>query len=179
MASVTPLDRAGPGGGGTVDETGTGSGAPTIAELEEQERLLVLPAADIGTLHALGARMYEAAIAAGLPIAIQVRLGERLVYAAAAPGSTAVNDEWAARKSRVVHLFEQSSLLVRLLHERDGVSFDEKHRLAKDRFAAHGGAFPLRIPSVGVVGSVVVSGLPQVEDHAFVVRILGDHLRAS
>ena len=162
-----------------MDDSEHESGAPAIAELEEQERLLVLAVADLGTLHLLGERMHDAAIAAGLPLAIQVRLGERLVYAAAAPGSTAINDEWAARKARVVHLFEQSSLLVRLLHERDGVSFDEKHRLPTDRYAAHGGAFPLRARSVGFVGSVVVSGLPQLDDHAFVVRVLGDHVRAS
>ena len=78
-----------------------------------------------------------------------------------------------------MHLFEQSSLLVRLVHERDGVPFDERQRLPKDRYAAHGGAFPLRVRGVGFVGSVVVSGLPQLDDHAFVVRVLGDHLRPS
>jgi uncharacterized protein (UPF0303 family) len=162
-----------------VDGTDNGSGIPTIVELEEQERRLVLPAADLPALHALGERMYTAAIAAGLPILIQVRLGERLVYAAAAPGSTASNEEWAARKARVVHLLEHSSLLSRLLSERDGVPFEESQRLAPERYAGHGGAFPLRVPNVGFVGSVVVSGLPQLEDHAFVVRVLAEHVAAS
>ena len=39
-------------------------------------------------------------------------------------------------------------------------------------FAAHGGAFPIRIREVGVVGSVAVSGLPQAEDHAFVIEVI-------
>ncbi len=161
-----------------MDETGPGSGAPTIADLEEQERVLVLPTADLVSLHALGARMYDDAVERGLPLTIQVRAGERLVYSAGAPGSAAINDHWASRKARVVHLFEQSSLLVRLAHEQDGVSFDEKHRLG-DRYAAYGGAFPLRVRGAGFVGSVVVSGLPQVEDHAFVVRLLAEHLAGS
>lgn len=152
---------------------------PTIAELEEQERRLVLPAADLASLHALGGRLYDAAVAEGAPLAIQVRIGERLVFQAAAPGSSALLDDWAARKARVVHLFERSSLLVRLTHERDGVSFDEKHRLPGDRYAPWGGAFPLRVERVGFVGSVAVSGLPQLADHAFVVRVLDEHLRAS
>jgi uncharacterized protein (UPF0303 family) len=156
--------------GDNVDGTVPGRGAPTIVELEEQERTLVLSVADLAALHALGARMYDAAVAGGLPLSIQVRIGERLVYAASAPGSAALNDDWAARKARVVHLFERSSLLVRLTHERDGISFDEKHRLPGDRYAPFGGAFPLR---------VTVSGLPQLEDHAFVVRLLRDHVRAS
>jgi uncharacterized protein (UPF0303 family) len=43
-------------------------------------------------------------------------------------------------------------------------------------YAAHGGAFPILIRSVGPVGVVVVSGLPQVEDHRMVVAALRDHL---
>jgi uncharacterized protein (UPF0303 family) len=39
-------------------------------------------------------------------------------------------------------------------------------------FAAHGGAFPLTVARSGCIGSVAVSGLPQVEDHQFVVEQL-------
>jgi uncharacterized protein (UPF0303 family) len=145
---------------------------PTIDELEAQEYRLVLPAADLATLHAFGRRLYDAAVRDGLPLTIQVRLADRLVFSASAPGSTANNEAWAARKARVVHCFERSSLLVRLTHERDGVDVNVKHRLPVELYAAHGGAFPLRVASVGFVGSVVVSGLPQVEDHRFVVRTL-------
>ncbi|MDP2350327.1 MAG: heme-degrading domain-containing protein [Chloroflexota bacterium] len=146
--------------------------APTIEELEAQERRLVLPAADLATLHALGRHLYDAAVERGLPLTIQLRLGERLVFSASAPGSTAVNERWADRKARVVRFFEHSSLLVRRIHERDGIDVNATHSLPVERFAAHGGAFPLRVASVGFVGSVVVSGLPQVEDHLFVVETL-------
>jgi uncharacterized protein (UPF0303 family) len=43
-------------------------------------------------------------------------------------------------------------------------------------FAAHGGAFPIRIKDVGVVGTVTVSGLPQADDHAFVTEMIGAFL---
>ena len=49
-------------------------------------------------------------------------------------------------------------------------------RLDRDAYAAHGGAFPVTVRGVGVVGTVAVSGLPQLEDHAFVVRVLSDFL---
>jgi uncharacterized protein (UPF0303 family) len=39
-------------------------------------------------------------------------------------------------------------------------------------FAAHGGAFPVILGTSGCIGTVAVSGLPQVEDHRFVVTQL-------
>jgi uncharacterized protein (UPF0303 family) len=145
---------------------------PPIDELEAQERDLVLERGDLATLHDLGRLMAAAAAERDLPIVIQIRAGARLVYVAALPGSTASNDLWAARKARLTEHFEQSSLLVRLRHERDGQDVHNAHTLSPDLFQAHGGAFPLRARGVGVIGSVVVSGLPQLEDHAFVVEQL-------
>ncbi|MCJ7709522.1 MAG: heme-degrading domain-containing protein [Chloroflexi bacterium] len=150
---------------------------PTIDDLETQERDLVLRRADLGSLHRLGRLMSNAAADRELPIVIQIRSGGRLVFVAALPGSTASNDEWAARKARVAQHFEQSSLLVRLLHERDGEDVNSRHTLSPELFQAFGGAFPLRASGVGVIGTVVVSGLPQVDDHAFVVEQLEAHLK--
>lgn len=159
--------------------TSGGDAWPTIDVLEAQERELVLHQADLGSLNKLGRLMSEGAADLELPIVIQIRSGGRLVYVAALPGSTASNDEWATRKARVAQHFEQSSLLVRLLHERDGQDVNTRHSLSPELFQAHGGAFPLRVQGVGVIGSVVVSGLPQVDDHAFVVEQLETFLRSG
>ena len=149
---------------------------PSLDELEAQERDLVLERADLASLQHLGRLMSKAAEERELPIVIQIRAGARLVYVAALPGSTASNDQWAARKARLTEHFEQSSLLVRLRHEQDGQDVHIAHNLSPDLYQAHGGAFPLRARGVGVIGSVVVSGLPQLEDHAFVVEQLRSFL---
>ena len=39
-------------------------------------------------------------------------------------------------------------------------------------FAAHGGAFPILVRGTGCIGTVAVSGLPQLEDHRLVVETL-------
>ena len=46
-------------------------------------------------------------------------------------------------------------------------------------YAPHGGSFPIIVRDVGVVGTVTVSGLPQAEDHALVLEVLGTFLGAS
>ena len=113
---------------------------PSIEELEAQERDLVLERADLASLQSLGRLMSNAAEERELPIVVQVRAGARLVYVAALPGSTASNDLWAARKARLTEHFEQSSLLVRLSHERDGQDVLSAHTLSPDLYRAHGGA---------------------------------------
>jgi uncharacterized protein (UPF0303 family) len=123
--------------------------------------------------------MADAALERGLPVLIQVRLGRRLVFVAALPGSTRSNDHWAARKARLAARFEQSSMRVRLSNPPDGEAVHERQALPRERFAAHGGAFPLTVAGTGFVGTVVVSGLPQVQDHALVVEMLEAHLAAG
>ncbi len=67
-----------------------------------------------------------------------------------------------------------SSFLVGARFRARGTTFDESSRLDLDRFAAHGGSFPLRARAVGAgtVGTVSVSGLPQEDDHALIVEAL-------
>jgi Haem-degrading/Oxidoreductase family, C-terminal alpha/beta domain len=78
---------------------------------------------------------------------------------------------WSA-KARVVARFHQSSLHVGQICRDAGRTPEEMFQLPDGEFAAHGRAFPITVAGVGVIGSVAVSGLPQVENHAFVVRVL-------
>lgn len=125
---------------------------------------------------ALGSRMRAAAVAAGLPIAIDIQLGEQRVFHTALPGSSADNDNWLARKTRVALRFGQASLAVGESFRDRGRDFDTDSRLDRDAYAAHGGVVPLRLLSGTIVGVVGVSGLPQLDDHAFVVEQLRSYL---
>ena len=120
----------------------------------------------------LGARMRAAAAAAGLPVVIGIVLGEQRVFHSALSGSSADNDDWLARKIRVVLRYGQASLAVGESFRDQGKDFDTHSRLDQARYAAHGGVVPIRLKGGTVIGAVGVSGLPQREDHAFVVEQL-------
>jgi uncharacterized protein (UPF0303 family) len=72
----------------------------------------------------------------------------------------------------VVDRYGRSSLRVGEQFRVDGGSFDADARLPTSDFAAHGGAFPILVRGTGCVGTVAVSGLPELEDHRLVVETL-------
>ncbi len=152
---------------------------PTLEEVAAEEAELQLPGFTEDDAWALGSAMVASARAAGAPVAIDLRRHGHQLFHAALPGSSPDNDRWIERKARVVDRFGHSSLYVRLLCERDGTTLVGTFGLDPREFAAHGGAFPLLVRGVGPVGTVVVSGLPQVEDHRMVVAALRRHLGRS
>jgi uncharacterized protein (UPF0303 family) len=148
------------------------TGRELLDELEAQESRLVFDRFDENTAWDLGVALREAALAAGLPVAISIRRNGQRLFHAALPGSSADNDGWLARKSAVVDRYGRSSLRVGEQFRVDGGSFDEDSRLDGSLFAAHGGAFPILLRGTGCVGTVAVSGLPQLQDHRLVVETL-------
>ncbi|MEV6026139.1 heme-degrading domain-containing protein [Streptomyces sp. NPDC052036] len=146
--------------------------APEIPELEAQERRLTLPHFTYDDAWSLGTLLVELARARSAPVAIDIRRSGQQLFHAALPGSTPDNDAWIDRKRRVVERYGCSSLLVGTRFRAKGTTFEDSSRLDADVYAAHGGAFPIAVEGAGVIGTVVVSGLPQLEDHALVVEAL-------
>lgn len=152
---------------------------PTLETLARQEEELVFDRFDEETAWRLGVRLVEAAHEAGLPVTIDIRRDGHQLFHAARPGTAPDNDAWIERKVRVVRRFGRSSLHVGEAARQAGTTFEEQMRLDPDEYAAHGGAFPVTVSGVGVIGVVTVSGLPQLEDHAFVVEQLSRFLAGS
>jgi uncharacterized protein (UPF0303 family) len=142
----------------------------TPEELLAQEAELQFERFDNDTALALGQALVDAARRDGLAVTVDVRRGEQQLFHAALPGTAADNDAWIERKNRVVRRFGHSSFYVG--RQLKGTTMEEKFLLDGTRFAAHGGAFPVIVRDVGVVGTVTVSGLPQAEDHQLVVAVL-------
>jgi len=148
------------------------SPAPTIAELEDQERRLQFTRFDNRDAWKLGSRLVELAATRDLAVTIDIRRHGQQLFHAALPGTTPENDSWIERKVRVVDRFAASSLLVGTRLAESGRTLDQDLGVDPVLYAAHGGCFPLRIRDVGVVGTVAVSGLPQIQDHSLVVEAI-------
>ncbi|WP_269857738.1 heme-degrading domain-containing protein [Streptomyces sp. RPT161] len=143
-----------------------------VPVLEEQEQRLILGQFTHDDAWRLGGLLRELAVERRAPVAITVLRGPQRLFHCALPGSSADNDEWLARKCRVVERYAESSYLVGTRFRAKGTTFEESARLDPSRYAAHGGAFPLRVRGVGVIGAAAVSGLRQADDHALVATAL-------
>jgi uncharacterized protein (UPF0303 family) len=148
---------------------------PTIDELEAQHRALQLTSFDLADAWRLGSLLVELARERGLAVTVDIRHGEQQAFHAALPGTSPDNDDWIRRKSAVVRRFGEASYLVGERYRQKGRPFD----LDPSRYAAHGGSFPLLVRGTGPVGTVTVSGLPQLADHQFVTECLGLFLDRS
>ena len=110
-----------------------------------------------------------------LPIAIEVRIGDWIVFHASLQGSKPENDWWINRKVAVVKLKQHSTMYERVSAEERGVDWHKENNVPDETHAIHGGALPL-ITDEGFEGILIISGLPQVEDHLFAVEVLTEFL---
>lgn len=145
---------------------------PTVAQLAADEVELQFRSFTNDDAWDLGSAIVAAARRAGVPVAVDVSRHGHQLFHAALPGTSPDNDSWIVRKARVVHRFGHSSLYVRQASIERGTTFEAEFGLDPELYAAHGGAFPVSVASVGPVGAVVVSGLPQLEDHRMVVAAI-------
>ena len=71
--------------------------------LEEQDRL-TLPSLSVADALEIGQIATSFGVEQGLPIAVEVRIGDWIIYHASFPGSTGENQGWIDSKARVVML---------------------------------------------------------------------------
>ena len=151
------------------------TGGFTSEQLLAEELVLTLPHLSNSDAVEIG----EIAIALGnqrkIPIAIQVRIGDWIVFHASLQGSKPENDWWINRKVAVVKLKQHSTMYERVSAEERGVDWHKENNLQDETHAIHGGALPL-ITNEGFKGILIISGLPQVEDHLFAVEVLTEFL---
>ncbi|MBG6185013.1 uncharacterized protein (UPF0303 family) [Arthrobacter sp. CAN_A214] len=127
----------------------------------------------------LGMRLVELGTDSALPIAVDIRRSDHVLFHAALDGATPDNDLWLRAKSRTAARYAIPSLLVGLRARRGGGRAEDNPLFDTAIYAAHGGSFPFYIRGAGPVATVTVSGLPQLQDHNLVVEALRLHKLAA
>ena len=146
------------------------------SQLLVEEQILTLPSLDLTGALEIGEIAKSLGVARNLPIATEVRLGDWIVYHASLPGSKPENDWWISRKAKTVMLKHHSTMYERVSTEERGVDWHKENNLLDETHAIHGGGLPLMSKNEGFVGMLLISGLPQVEDHLLGVEVLTEFL---
>ena len=154
----------------------TTTGGYTGSQLLQDEELLSLPSLKVSDALEIGEIAKSLGVLRSLPIAIEVRIRDWVTYHASLPGSTIENQSWIDRKARVVLLKHHSTLFERVRAEEREVNWHKANNSLDETHAIHGGGLPLITKSDGFVGVLLISGLPQVEDHLLGVEVLTEFI---
>ena len=152
------------------------TGGFTSSQLLAEEQILTLPSLSSTEGLEIGEIAKSLGLLRNLPIAIEVRLGDWIIYHVSLPGSTPENDWWISRKARTVMLKQHSTMYERVNAEERGVDWHKENNLPDETYAIHGGGLPLITKNEGFVGVLLISGLPQTEDHLLGVEVLTESL---
>lgn len=146
-----------------------------IEAIKLQEAELVLDRFDEHVAFAIGSGLRERCVDESLPICIDIHLWDRQLFFCSMPGAQAANAVWTKRKAWVVRNRHRSSY--RALFENKGERlYGVNWGLDPSVYALSGGAFPISVANVGIVGAIATSGLHERDDHQLSVDALCDYL---
>jgi uncharacterized protein (UPF0303 family) len=152
------------------------SAADDLIILNQQEQQLRFPSFNADTAWQLGCLLRQTLIDLGAGGTVQIELANHLLFACVTPSASPGQADWIRRKRNTVHRFARSSYAVGRALEDEGETLESRHGLKLADFAAHGGGFPILLEGTGPVGTAVISGLPQRDDHNIVVNALASVL---
>jgi uncharacterized protein (UPF0303 family) len=152
------------------------SAAEDLAIIAQQEELLQFPHFNAETAWQIGSLLRSKLLERKAGGSTEIELAGHLLFACATVGSIPGQADWIRRKRNVVRRFGRSSYAVGRQLEHDNQTLEERHGLTLADYAVHGGGFPIVVKGTGLVGTVVLSGLPQRDDHGLVVAALAETL---
>jgi uncharacterized protein (UPF0303 family) len=109
----------------------------------------------------------------GLALAVRVTRGDMTVAQLCMDGTQPDHEEWLRRKTNVVRRFGRSSLDIARLVAADPDATMDLLGLDWRDYALVGGAVPVMVEGLGMVGIVAVSGADQVQDHEIATLATG------
>jgi len=146
-----------------------------IAICARQEEKLVFDTFNAEMAWALGNRIRDAVAREEGNAVIDITVNGIRMFACAVGRPVRHNETWIARKRNTAMEFGKSSL--RVTRELALMNKTlEQRGLSEQAYALSGGAFPIIVRGIGVIGTAVCSGLPQLHDHQHIADAMADML---
>jgi len=118
---------------------------------------------------ALGLRLIECSKEYKGSVAVEITINGLAVFRYFPTGTSRFHEMWLNAKRSMVVTREISTLhAFALLEETKENQLDDWH-LSPQEYAGCGGGFPIRNINGTVIGSICVSGLPHLDDHAILI----------
>jgi len=167
--------------GAATTTPGTSMDKKTVSldTIRRQEQALQFTSFDNDAALAIGNRIVEQAKADKVAVTIDITINRNPLFFYAMAGTSPNNVDWIRRKSNLVNRTGHASFFVHTEAVNAGRDFDNLPTFDSKDYAAHGGSFPIVVKGTGQVGTITVSGLAGVDDHAMVVRALKWYLKAD
>jgi uncharacterized protein (UPF0303 family) len=151
----------------------------SIDTIKRQEEALQFTTFNADAALAIGNRIVEQAREAKVAVTVDITINRNPVFFYAMQGTSPNNVDWIRRKSNLVNRTGHASFFVHTEAVNGGKDFDNLPTFDPKDFAAHGGSFPIVVKGIGAIGTLTVSGLAGVDDHAMAVRALKWYLKAD
>ena len=153
--------------------------ASIIQIVAKQETLLRFDAFTAETAWDLGSFIVSRVRARGIDMAVSIRkLNGHILFQYCTPGTSLNNQNWMNRKANTVALTEGASLRAWASMNVKGQTFADMGLDALS-YAFCGGGFPIRLKTGELAGMVIVSNLPHMDDHRFLVDCLAAFLNVD
>jgi len=157
--------------------------AVDLEVITQQETLLRFDVFDPDTAWELGSILRYALLARNAGGTVEIERDHQLLFACTTPGAKPNQADWIRRKRNTVRRFKRSSYAIGRELALADQTLESAHSLSEADFAAHGGGFPLWLKSTDapnvLAGTIILSGLPQRDDHNIVVAGIAHLLKQT
>lgn len=118
----------------------------------------------------LGMTLIDIAKENNKSVAIHIERNRVPLFTHLMEGTSEENVFWLNRKKRIVVHYNRSSHFIDARFKEQGTTHNESSLLSSSDYQAVGGSFPIRVKSIGVIGSVTVAGLTPQLEHDYAVE---------
>lgn len=120
----------------------------------------------------MGLQIVELATSRQLHIGIKISRLNHDVFLYLDDSLPADKHLWLNRKANVAKHFEESSLSVKNDLINGNMTLEKTFALDSKNYIAKGGAIPIFVKGAGMVATITVSGLKDIDDHQIIVEAL-------